>query len=72
MYYDITWGLFNYIDDLLYTGLSSEILLDLLQELGLDISHKKLVSPATSVICLGILVDSVNKTICQKRNYKKS
>ena len=62
-------GLFNYIDDLIYTGLSSEIhnsyqfLLDLLQELGLDISHKKLVSPATSVICLGILVDSVNKTI---------
>ena len=62
-------GLFNYIDDLIYTGLPSEIhnsyqfLLDLLQELGLDISHKKLVSPATSVICLGILVDSVNKTI---------
>ena len=62
-------GLFNYIDDLIYTGLPSEIqnsyqfLLNLLQELGLDISRKKLVAPATSVICLGILVDSVNKTI---------
>ena len=62
-------GLFNYIDDLLYTGLPSEIqnsyqfLLNLLQELGLDISRKKLVAPATSVICLGILVDSINKTI---------
>ena len=62
-------GLFNYIDDLIYTGLPSEIhdsyqfLLNLLQELGLDISYKKLIAPATSVVCLGILVDSVNKTI---------
>ena len=42
--------LFNYIDDLIYTGLPSEIhtsyhfLLQLLQELGLDISHKKISS----------------------------
>ena len=42
-------GLFNYIDDLIYIGLSSEIqssyqfLLKLLQELGLDISCKTLV-----------------------------
>ena len=62
-------GLFNYVDDLIYTGLPSEIhnlyqfLLNLLQQLGLDISFNKLVSPATSVICLGILVDSVNRTI---------
>ena len=62
-------GLFNYIDDLIYTGLPSEImnsyqfLLDLLQDLGLDISQKKLVPPATSVTCLGILVDSINRTI---------
>ena len=61
--------LFNYIDYLIYTGLPSKIhnsyqfLLNLLQELGLDISFKKLVPPATSVICLGILVDSVQKTI---------
>ena len=38
-------------------------MLNLLQELGLDISRKKLIALATSVICLGILVDSVNKTI---------
>ena len=62
-------GLFNYIDYLIYTGLPSEIhksfqfLLNLLHELGLDISRKKLIAPDTSVICLGILVDSVNKTI---------
>ena len=62
-------GLFNYIDDLIYSGLPSEIqnsyqfLLDLLQELGLDINHKKLLSPATSVTCLGILVELVNRTL---------
>ena len=60
---------FNYIDDLIYIGLSSEIqtsfqfLTNLLQQLGLDISTKKLVPPATSVVCLGILIDSVHKTV---------
>ena len=60
---------FNYIDDLIYIGLPSEIqnsfqfLTTLLQQLGLDISTKKLVPPATSVVCLGILIDSVNKTV---------
>ena len=62
-------NLLNYIDDLVYIGLPSEIgtsyqcLLDLLQELGLEISQKKLVAPCTAAICLGILVDSVNRTI---------
>ena len=62
-------NLFNYIDDLIYTGLPSEIhssfkfLKELLSELGLDISLKKLVPPSTSVICLGILVDSITKTV---------
>ena len=61
--------LFNYIDDLIYTGLPSNIhnsfqfLLKLLEELGLDISHKKLVSPSTSVVCLGIRIDTVNRTL---------
>ena len=56
--------LFNYIDDLIYTGLPSnihssfEFLLKLLQNLGLDISHKNLVAPHTSVTCLGIEIDS--------------
>ena len=62
-------NLLNYIDDLIYIGLPSnitasyEFLLQLLQELGLDISENKLVAPSTSVVCLGILVDSVNRTI---------
>ena len=62
-------NLLNYIDDLVYIGLPSEIgasyqcLLDLLQQLGLEISRKKLVAPCTAAICLGILVDSVNRTI---------
>ena len=62
-------NLLNYIDDLVYIALPSEIeasyqcLLDLLQQLGLEISRKKLVAPCTAAICLGILVDSVNRTI---------
>ena len=62
-------NLLNYIDDLIYIGLPSNIqhsydfLLQLLQELGLEISHNKLVAPATSAVCLGILVDSVNRNI---------
>ena len=61
--------LFNYIDDLIYTGLPSQMdaafhfLKNLLVELGLDISPKKLVPPSTLVTCLGILIDSINKTI---------
>ena len=62
-------GLMNYIDDLLYVGTPSNIwqlyhdLLQLLQDLGLDVSQNKLVPPSTQVICLGILVDSVSKTL---------
>ena len=61
--------LFNYIDDLIYTGLPSKMdacfnfLKDLLTDLGLEISPKKLVPPATSVTCLGILIDSIQKTV---------
>ena len=62
-------GLWNYIDDLIYTGLPSTIhqsyqfLLSLLEELGLDISIEKLVAPATSVVCLGINIDTISRTI---------
>ena len=62
-------ALFNFIDDLIYVSLPSKIhesyefLLYLLQELGLEISESKLVQPSTQVICLGILVDTVNRTI---------
>ena len=62
-------GLWNYIDDLIYTGLPSNIhnsyqfLLNLLQDLGLAISPEKLVAPTTTAICLGILVDTKARTI---------
>ena len=62
-------ALINYIDDLIYRGLPSNIgysynfLLDLLQDLGLDISVKKLCPPSTKVICLGIMFDTVNRSI---------
>ena len=62
-------GLWNYIDDLIYTGLPSKIhqsyqfLVSLLQELGLDICTEKLVAPASSVVCLGIMIDTVSRTI---------
>ena len=59
-------NLFNYIDDLIYMGLTSDVhsafhfLKDLLAELGLHISFKKLVPPSTSVVCLGILVELIS------------
>ena len=61
--------LYNYIDDMIYTGLPDEIqesydtLLALLQELGLEISKSKLVAPTTRAVCLGIEIDTVNKTL---------
>ena len=61
--------LHNYIDDLIYTGLLSEIyssysfLKHLLSQLGLDIFMKKVVPPSTSVTCLGIHIDTVQRTL---------
>ena len=61
--------LFNYIDYLIYVGLPSKIdaafdfLMSLLSDLGLEVSTKKLVVPSTSVVCLGILIDSQERTI---------
>ena len=54
---------------LIYIGLPSKIyhsyyqLLSLLEELGLEISQSKLVSPSTSVVCLGIQVNTVAHTL---------
>ena len=62
-------ALLNYIDDLIYIGLPSKIhqsyhfLLSLLKDLGLEVSDSKLVPPSTCVTCLGIHVDTVNKTL---------
>ena len=61
--------LWNYIYDLIYTGLPSQIypayrfLLNLLSQLGLDISPEKLVPSATAVTCLGILIDTKSRTM---------
>ena len=62
-------ALLNYIDDLIYCGLPAKIhesyqfLVNLLHELGLDISQKKLQSPDTKVTCLGIEFDTINRTM---------
>ena len=56
--------IWNYIDDFLCVALPSKIqhsfarLQNLLQELGLTISQKKLVALSTKVVCLGILVNA--------------
>ena len=62
-------NLYNYIDDLVYTGLPGVIhqsyntLLALLQELGLEISISKLIQPTNIAVCLGIEINSVNRTL---------
>ena len=59
----------NYIDDLIGHALpiqaheSFNTLTSLLQELTLQISSKKLISPTTGAVCLGIEVDTVNFTL---------
>ena len=61
--------LYNYVDDLLYCGLPSNIyksfafLSDLLHQLGLKINPKKLVEPSTSVVRLGILINTEDRTM---------
>ena len=63
------YDIINYIDDLIGFGLPSTVydsfqyLCDLLQELGLTISKKKLVPPSTLVTCLGVQIDTVQGTI---------
>ena len=59
----------DYIDDYLTVGIPSianvsyVALIDLMNDLGLTISQKKLVSPSTKFTCLGVLIDTVNGTI---------
>ena len=59
----------DYIDDYVGVGVPSvawasyEALLALMAELGLTVSNKKLVSPATCVTCLGVMIDTVTGTI---------
>ena len=62
-------NLYNYIDELIYTGLTEDIydsyrtLKALLQELGLEISISKLIEPTTMAICLGIEIETVNRSL---------
>ena len=62
-------NLYNYIDDLIYPALPHEIheayatLINLLNDLGFEVSQKKLVPPTSKAICLGIEIDVVNKTL---------
>ena len=60
---------YNYVDDIMGIGPESTVfdsynyLLQLLQDLGFPISTSKLVSPQTECNCLGIMVNTVNKTL---------
>ena len=59
----------DYIDD--YVGFiiphfvraSFVSLFDLMKDLGLTISDKKLVPPSTQVVCLGVLIDTEKGTV---------
>ena len=59
----------NYVDDYLGFGVPSDarasfdLLFDLLQKLGLTVSQKKLVPPTTSVVCLGVEINTVTGTV---------
>ena len=61
--------LFNYVDDIIQCGTPSKIypafqfLVDLLDQLGLTLNSKKLVSPTTSMVCLGILINTETRTM---------
>ena len=59
----------NYIDDFLGYGTpdvarrSYDALLDVMAELGITVSEKKLVAPTTQAVCLGILIDTIKGTV---------
>ena len=56
----------DYIDDYVGVGVprsSYEALLELMAQLGLTVSEKKLVPPSTCITCLGVMIDTVKGTI---------
>ena len=59
----------NYVDDFLGVATpdvarrSYDALRQVMRQLGLDVSTKKLVSPSTSVVCLGVNIDTIDATI---------
>ena len=67
----------NYVDDYIGFGVPSDarasydLLYDLLQKLGLTVSQKKLVPPATLVTCLGVEINTITGTIAIPTNCVK-
>ena len=63
------YDIINYVDNFVGVGIRSvasaafEHLKNVLQRLGLEMSVKKLVPPTTKAVCLGVEIDSINKTI---------
>ena len=63
------YAVIDYIDDYVGVGIPSVAsasyvtLLDLMSDLGLTVSEKKLVAPSTRVTCLGVMIDSIAGTI---------
>ena len=63
------YRIIDYIDDYIGVALPSvasdafDALVDVMRQFGLTISKKKLVSPSTQVVCLGVLIDSIEGTI---------
>ena len=59
----------DYIDDYVGFGVPSVMhasfasLFELMKDLGLTVSEKKLVPPSTQVVCLGVLIDTVKGTV---------
>ena len=63
------YDVINYVDDFIGLGVPSvarasfDALRVLLRQLGLDVSQKKLIAPSTKAVCLGVEIDTVNRTI---------
>ena len=63
------FAMLDYIDDYIGVGVprvahaSYIALLDLMAQLGLTVSQKKVVVPAMQVTCLGVLIDTVKGTV---------
>ena len=58
-------ALMNYIDDVYSATLIyiNQFLLSLLQDLGLQVSQSKLIPPHTEVTCIGMVVNTITRTI---------
>ena len=63
------YRIIDYIDDYIGVALPSvasdafDALVDVMRQFGLIISKHKWVSPSTQVVCLGVLIDSIEGTI---------